>query len=159
MATFAPRSASARAIARPMRLAAPVTSTVFPCSSLSISVNREALLLWRGVWSVGWRLGSCRGRWCGLGGGLGRPYWLLNAGLSCGGLALIVLIGRKLLLRVNHGDGDRTAWFGHLIFFRVGGEAGGDNLHANSASGRDNVDRGLAIGVGLDLQIALVLAV
>src|SRR5437762_7633641 len=41
MATLAPRSASARAMARPIRLAAPVTSTVFPLSSLSIKKSNK----------------------------------------------------------------------------------------------------------------------
>src|SRR5260370_15782760 len=131
MATLAPRSANARAMARPIRLAAPVTSTVFPLSSLSISKNREALPLWRGVWCVGRLLWSClwRRNGCGwLSRRFGWPDGFLNTGLSCRRFALVVLIGRELLLRVNHGDGDRPAWFGHPILFFVGAHARVDTL-------------------------------
>ena len=52
-----------------------------------------------------------------------------------------------------------AAGFADQILLGVGGEAVGDDLHADVAAGGDDVDRGLAVGVGLDLQIALVLAV
>ena len=64
-----------------------------------------------------------------------------------------------MLLRSNHRDGDLTAWFRDDIFIRKGGEAGCDDLHPNSAAGGDNVDRCLALGIRLDLQIAFVLTV
>jgi len=83
----------------------------------------------------------------------------LDAWLTCRGLALVVLIGRDLRLRVNHGDGDLPGWFCHEILFRVGGEASGNNLHTNGAPSGDDVDRRLALGVCLDLEIALLFAV
>ncbi len=46
-----------------------------------------------------------------------------------------------------------------LVVLGVGGETSGDDLHAYRAAGRDDVDDRLAVGVGLDLEVALVLAV
>ncbi len=98
-------------------------------------------------------------------GGVAGCFWvsglirLLHAGVAAGGLAGVVLVGGDLLLRAEHGDGDLAAGFADEILLSKGGEAVGDDLDADVAAGGDDVDGGLAFGVGLDLQIALVLAV
>src|SRR5271163_3145976 len=71
MAVLAPRSARARAMARPMRLAAPVTSTVFPLSSLSIFEVREVRSVSGYCFGVVFEtFGGCCGVVCGAGAGV-----------------------------------------------------------------------------------------
>src|ERR1700722_2895602 len=98
MATSAPCSAKARAMARPIRFAPPVTRAVFPV---------------RGFFMVGLLLRrirlSGRSRWrCGL----GRLWGLLDTDRTAGGFALVVLVGGDLLLRTDHADGDLPCGFG-----------------------------------------------
>jgi hypothetical protein len=93
------------------------------------------------------------GGWCRW------PDGLLDAGLSFCGLAFVVLIRRDLLLGPKHGDRDLAIGFVDQVLVGKGGKASGDNLHANCTTGRDDVDHRLTVGVGLDLQIALILTV
>src|SRR5579871_4649338 len=140
MATLAPFSASARAMARPMRLAAPVTSAVLPESGLVI----RWLLVRRGRCGLRWR-GRLAGRRSS------RPYRLLNAGLASGSLAGVVDIGGDLFLWANHGNRNLTVGLVNLVVLGEGGVAISDDLHANQAAGRDNVYDCFSIGVGFDL--------
>src|ERR1700753_1500778 len=69
--------------------------------------------VWRLLWSCLWR-----GRWCRRLGcrcrGMDR-LGLLHPGFSSCRFALVVFVGRYLLLRANHGDGNLTAGFVHLV--------------------------------------------
>src|ERR1700677_625131 len=160
MATFAPFAANASAIARPIRLAAPVTSAVFPVNSFSMRsvASRRRLLWWRGV---------CRGRTLRCGcrrsrSGFGRrrgSYRLLHTRLSLRGLAFVVLVGGDLLLRSKHRNGDLPAGFAHQILLRKGGKTSRDDLYAHLAAGRDHINHGLAVRVCLDFEVTLFFAI
>jgi RNA polymerase sigma factor (sigma-70 family) len=93
--------------------------------------------------------------WIGLVGLLG----FLDAGGAFSGFALVVLEGGDLFLRPKHFYGDIAGGFGDEVIVGVGGEAVGDDLDADGAAGGDDVDDGFAFGIGLDFEVALVLAV
>src|SRR5690242_16899277 len=137
MATFAPSSASASAMARPMRLAAPVTSAVLPAS---------------GLFMLELRRGGCRLRELG-------SDRLLHTGLAFGSLAAIVFVRGDLLLRAQHLDGGLLGRLVDVVALAERGKPAGDDLNQNLASGGDDIDDRLAFGIGLDLEIAKVLAV
>ena len=100
-----------------------------------------------------------RGWCCWFAGGGCWPDRFLDAGFAGCSLALVVLIGRYLLLWPEHSDGDLTAGSVDQIFVGKGGKAGGDNLNANGAPGGDDIDHRFTVGIGFDLQIALIFAV
>src|ERR1700750_773401 len=108
MATFIPCSARASAIARPMRLAAPVTSAVLPARSF---MHPPGLLLRCRRRVLRRRLGRrLRGTLvCRF-----RADWLLHPGLSTGGVTRVFLVGRDLLLGPQHLYGDFPCRLIHL---------------------------------------------
>ena len=90
--------------------------------------------------------------------GLGR-IGSCTPGLHLRGLALVVDVGGDLRARTDHRDDDLPAGLVDLVVLGEGGEAVRNHLDRHLAASRDDIDHGLAVGVSLDLQIALVHAV
>ena len=111
---------------------------------------------WRG--GVGRRVGCWFGRCRRLFLRVGL-YRLLDTGGTAGDLARVVLVRGDLLLRTEEGDGNLMAGLTDEEILRIGREAAGDDLHAKVAAGGNDVDGGLAFGIGFDFHVALVLAV
>ena len=91
--------------------------------------------------------------------GLRGSGLLLNSRLTLCSLASIVLIGRDLCLGTQHGDGNLL---GRLIdheIFSVSGKALSNDLHADGAASGNDIDGGLAVGIGLDFEISQIFAV
>ena len=68
-------------------------------------------------------------------------------------------VGGDLGAGADHADLDFAGWLFDEVVSGVGGVAICDDLYADVGAGGDDVDDGLALFVGFDLEIAFVFAV